>query len=144
MLQQGELAVAYTSCALGQCVRRQYTRFPAVKMALAPEPLIYPNVKKSDRIFFKHSLCSAGETVLRPIQVADADPPAPAVKPSSADGSDFLSAAAARTTGGKPAASAAVVDAMVFCPCPAVDGASASSCSARSDRGFADIGEHMQ
>ena len=42
------------------------------------------------------TLASAGELVLRPIQVADAGPPAPAVKPSSADGSDFLSAAAAR------------------------------------------------
>jgi hypothetical protein len=37
-----------------------------------------------------------------------------------------------------------VVDAMDFCPCPAVDGASALSCSTRSDGGFADIGAHNE
>ena len=41
-------------------------------------------------------------------------------------------------------ASAALVDAKVLSPCPAVGGASASSCSARSDGGFADIGAHNE
>ena len=80
-------------------------------------------------------MASAEESVLSSIQATDAGPPAPAVTLSSADGSDFLSVATARTTGDKPAASAAVVDAMVFCPCPAVDGDPASSCSTRTEYG---------
>ena len=48
-------------------------------------------------------IASAGESVLRPLQVADADPPVPAVKPSSADGSDFFSAAARRPHDGRQA-----------------------------------------
>jgi hypothetical protein len=47
-------------------------------------------------------------------------------------------------TGDKPAVSAAMVDAMGFYPCPAVDGASVSSCSAHSDGAFAGIGEHNE
>jgi len=89
-------------------------------------------------------MASAGESALRPIRTADAEPPAPAVVASSADGSDFLSTATDRTAGGKPAVSAAVADAMVFCPCPATENASASSCSSRSDGGFADIGEQNE
>ena len=87
---------------------------------------------------------SAEESVLRAIRIPDAGPPALAAAPSSANGSDFLSAAASCVAGDMPAASAVMVGTMVFCPCLAVDGDSASSCSARSDGGFADIGAHNE
>ena len=87
-------------------------------------------------------MASAGESVLGPVRMADAEPPAPAVAASSADGSDFLSTTTGCMVGGRPAVSAAMADAMVFCLCPATENASASSCSSRSDGGFADIGEH--
>ena len=56
VLQQGELWVD-TSCASGQRVRRVVQGLRAVKMGVAPEFLIYPNVKKGDRIFLKRLLC---------------------------------------------------------------------------------------
>ena len=81
-------------------------------------------------------------SVLRAVWAKDASPPAQAAVPSSADGSDFLSTAAAHVAVDKPIESPAVVNVKVFSPCPAVGGASASSCSTHSDRGFADIGSH--
>ena len=50
VLQLGELVVD-TSRASGQRVRRVVQGLRAVKMGLAPEFLIYPNVKKGDQIF---------------------------------------------------------------------------------------------
>ena len=87
---------------------------------------------------------SAEETVLHAVRTTDAGLPELAAAPSSADGSDFLSTAASCVAGGKPIASAAMVDAQVFSPCLAVGGASVSSRSTRSDGGFADIGVHSK
>ena len=86
----------------------------------------------------------AGELALCLIRTANTEPPAQAVAASSADGSDFLSTATGHMAGNKPATSAAMADAMVFCLCLATENASASSCSSCSDRGFADVSEHNE
>ena len=63
---------------------------------------------------------------------------------SSADGSDFLSAASTRLDAAKTVPSAAHAAAAAFSPCPAAGGASALSCSTRSDGGFAEVGERNE
>ena len=89
-------------------------------------------------------MASAEEPILRAVRTTDAGPPEPAAVPSSADGSDFRCTSATCMAGDKPAESSAEVDTKVFSPCPAVGGASVSSCSTRSDGGFADIGAHNE
>ena len=86
----------------------------------------------------------ADAIALHMIWTKDESPLEQAAAPSLADGSDFLSAASTCVAAGKPPVSAAVVDAKDFSPCPAVGGASASSCSTRSDGGFADIWAHNE
>ena len=55
-----------------------------------------------------------------------------------------MSATSTCVAAGKPAVSAADVDAEDFSPCLAVGGASAVSCLTRSDGGFAEIGAHNE